>query len=46
MDNIMETIIFAVKDVSNIFCWIFFREIVNSKHIFLDNIEKKVTWKC
>ena len=33
MEKIMETIIFAVKDVSNIFL-ILFREIVNSKHIF------------
>ena len=30
----METITFAVEDVSNIFCRRNFREIVNSKHIF------------
>ena len=35
MEKIMETITFAVKDVSNIFCWRNFREIVNSKHIVI-----------
>ena len=34
MEKIMETITLAVKDVSNIFCWIDFKEIVNNTLIF------------
>ena len=34
MEKIMEIITLAVKDVSNILCWINLREIVNSKLIF------------
>ena len=34
MEKIMETITLAIKDVSNIFSWINFREIVNSELIF------------
>ena len=33
MEKIMETITFAVKDVSNIFCLRNFRGIINSKLI-------------
>ena len=33
MEKIMETITFAVKEISNIFCSRNFREIINSKLI-------------
>ena len=34
MEKILETVTFAVKDVSNIFCSRNCREIINSKLIF------------